>query len=103
RAVIHKPGPRLAISAMRTNAGRKTICQLGANLYQIIAAARMQRLTRKSISAVTTAAPGTMIRGKYTLPMRLAFSTTLSAAPDNAVEKKYQGIIPANTIRAYGV
>src|SRR6185437_4776096 len=51
----------------------------------------MTKAIAKSTSAANTAANGTMIRGKYTLEMRLALRTRLVLDRLMAVEKKVQG------------
>jgi len=51
-------------------------CQPGTKRYHSMIATRIRRLTRKSTRAVTTVATGMMTRGKYTLPIRLAFETS---------------------------
>src|SRR5436309_877822 len=63
----------------------------------------MTKLMRNSTKAVTTAAVGTISRGKYTLLIRLAFPTRLVEASLSAVENDVHGSMPAKTSRAYGV
>src|SRR5206468_3351472 len=50
----------------------------------------------------TTAATGTIKRGKYTFPIRLEFPTRLPAASLRPLEKNVQGNNPAKTISGYG-
>src|SRR6266851_1050041 len=92
----------LTNSANSTKSGNRTICQPGTKPYQAMSKIRMAKLIRKSTSATTVVAMGTTMRGKYTLPIRLALATMLLDASLNTDEKRYQGNIPANTIRAYG-
>src|SRR5258705_6314173 len=101
-AVIHTPMPMLAANAMTAKNGRNRTCQPGANRYQIIRPMRMTKPIRKSTNATMTAAVGTMRRGKYTLPMRLALLIRLLEASATAVAKKLHGNMPAKTIKAYG-
>src|SRR5258708_6906673 len=100
RAVIHRPGPRLARNAIATNAGSATMCQLGAKRYHTMRPTSSTKLTRKSTNETTTAAVGTMRRGKYTLLMRFELPMRLAEDSDNAVEKNCQGSSPANTMSA---
>src|SRR5262249_22853395 len=97
RAVIHRAGPTLAKNANRRKTGRTKICQPGGNWYHAIIRTRMEKLMRKSTSATTTVAVGTISRGKYTLLIKLALLIKLLEASLNPVEKKVHGKIPART------
>lgn len=56
----------------------------------------------KSTKLVITALAGTIIRGKYTLDIRLALPTRLLLASLSALLKKCQGNMATKTINAYG-
>ena len=58
------------------NTGSQTMCIVGAMPYHAISAASSRTQTRKSTSGASTAAIGTISRGKYTLVTRLALPTT---------------------------
>ena len=67
-AVTHKPGARLTREATATKKDNSRICQSRTNLYQAIIITR--KLMKKSTTATTTTAMGTINLGKYTLLIR---------------------------------
>ena len=100
KAVIQRLGPRLAKKANNTNRGSNPIRHVGTNWYQIIMSIRIEKLIRKSTKVTTIVAVGTINLGKYTLLIKFELATKLLAASERAEEKKVQGNIPANTIKA---
>jgi hypothetical protein len=56
----------------------------------------------KSTRLVMTELAGIIIRGKYTLVIRLEFPTKLRLASLKELDKNCQGSIPTKTMRAYG-
>src|SRR5262245_7760369 len=58
--------------------------------------------TAKSTSVASTAAIGTMIRGKYTFVIRLPLPTRLLAEPVNADANSCHGSSPASANTGYG-
>src|SRR5437588_10488622 len=101
-AVIHKPGPMLAMQANRTKKGKKPMRQLGGYSYQAIIPISITNEIKKSTNATTIVEAGTISRGKYTLLIRFAFPIRLFDASARPLEKNVHGNIPAKTISGYG-